>query len=102
MSTKAPKPQKLSDLERGLELEAAWDQRRKRTLQKRELRRIVTFFISANIALGGFVALFAVLEHFHAPSHPVITERVLIATITGLTLQAGAIVIAAFKGLFRQ
>jgi hypothetical protein len=94
--------EKLSELARDLKLEAARDQRQKRKLQKHQLRRIVTFFIIANSSLGVFVALFALLELlFPGERQPVISERVLIASIGGLTLQSGAIIIAAFKGLFR-
>ena len=93
--------EKLSDLAKDLKLEAARDQRRKRRLQKRQLRRIVTFFIWANAVLGAFVAVFAVVEYVYPPSRPIITERVVISIVGGLTLQVGAIIIAAFKGLFR-
>jgi hypothetical protein len=94
--------EKLSDLAGDLQLEAARDQRRRRKLQKRQLRRIVTFFIWANGSLGAFVGAFAFLERLYPHSHPIITERVLIATISGLTVQVGAIIIAAFRGLFRD
>ena len=92
---------KLSELAKDLKLEAARDQRRKRKLQTRQLRRMITFFIAGNTSLGIFVGAFAVLEHFFPSTERIITERVLIATVGGLTIQAGAIIIAAFKGLFK-
>jgi hypothetical protein len=95
------KPEKLSELSKDLQLEAARDQRRKRSLQKRQLRRVITFFIWANIVLGTVITAFAVAEYIHPPMHPIISERVIIAAIGGLTVQAGAIIIAAFKGLFK-
>ena len=95
------KPEKLSDLAKDLKLEAARDQRRKRSLQKRQLRRVITFFIWANMALGTVLALLAIAEHLYPRVQPIITERVVIATIGGLTVQAGAAIIAAFRGLFR-
>ena len=97
-----PKAEKISDLEKDIELtrERFRDQMAKRRLQKRELRKITTFFIGANIVIGLLIAALGVIERLvHADTY-VITEKVLIAAIGGVTLQSGAIVLAAFKGLF--
>ncbi len=93
---------KLSVLAKDIKLdEAARDRRRRRKLQKRQLKKITNFFIGANIALGLLITAFALLEHFDPRGERIITERVLISMIGGLTVQAGAIILAAVKGLFR-
>ena len=92
--------EKLSDLSKGIALEKAKDQRRRRKIQKRELRRIVSFFIWANLAVGAAIVGLTVLEHLVPSSSRVITDKVIIAAIAGVTVQSGAIVLAAFKGLF--
>lgn len=97
--------EKLSELEHGIELtrEQFRDQRTRRKIQKRELRKITTFFIAANIVIALIILLFGLLEHFQDLFRPkIITEKVIIAAIGGVTLQAGAIILAAFKGLFSE
>lgn len=96
------RPIKASELERGLTLDQEkWrDQRRKRKLQKKELRLVRNFFIWANIAVAVAVLLMALVEHFSPSTHVVITDKVMIAAIAGVTVQSGAIMLAAFKGLF--
>lgn len=94
--------EKLSELTKGIALENAKDQRRRRKIQKRELRRIVSFFIWANLAVGASILGIAVLEHLLPSATRVITDKVIIAAIAGVTLQSGAIVLAAFKGLFAK
>jgi hypothetical protein len=44
----------------------------------------------------------ALIEHFHPTPHPIITEKVVIAALAGITDQAGGIILAAFKGLFSE
>lgn len=96
------RPEKLSDLERDIQIshERFRDQRAKRKLQKKELRKITTFFITANVIIGLVIAGMGALEHFYPSDHYIITEKVLIAAVGGVTLQSGAIILAAFKGLF--
>ena len=97
--------QKISEFEAGLEVtrEKFLDKRKRRKLQKRELSKITTFFIGANIVIGILILLFGAIEHYHPNGKPhVITDKVLIAAIAGVTVQAGAIILAAFKGLFAR
>lgn len=95
---------KASELEQGIDLqrERFRDRRRKRNLQKRELRKITNFFIIANSVMAGGVLLLALIDHFNPLGRPVITERVIIAAIAGTALQSGAIILAAFRGLFSK
>jgi hypothetical protein len=95
---------KASDLENGINFEnEKWiDRRSRRKIQKRELRRILTFFIAANICTGVLVTIMALIEHFTPTTHPIITDKVVIAALAGITLQAGGIILAAFKGLFSE
>jgi hypothetical protein len=93
---------KASELEKDLEIgHEHWrDQRKKRKLQKRELGKISNFFIGANLAIALVIVALALIEHFHPTPTKVITDKVIIAAIGGITIQAGAIILAAFKGLF--
>jgi hypothetical protein len=69
--------------------------------KKKELRKITTFFVTANIVIAVLILVFGLVEHFFpGGKSPVITDKVFIAAIGGVTLQAGAIILAAFKGLF--
>ena len=72
-------------------------------LQRETLRPIVKFFIWANSVTGGGILALAMLEMFLPTTHtPIVTDKVLIALIGGLTVQVGAVIIAAFKGLFAK
>jgi hypothetical protein len=97
-------PVKASELEKGLNLDSEkWkDRRSKRKIQKKELRRILTFFMATNIAAGALISGMALIEHFTATLHPIITDKVVIAALAGITLQSGAIILTAFKGLFSE
>lgn len=71
--------------------------------QKKSLNRIRKLFKWFNIALLGFVFIFALIEKIYPPatdSGYIITDKVIIGIIAGLTAQIGAIVLAAYKGLF--
>jgi hypothetical protein len=95
---------KASELEKGINLEnEKWkDRRSRRKIQKRELRRILSFFIAANVSAGVLISIMALIEHFTTTPHPIITDKVVIAALAGITLQSGAIILAAFKGLFSE
>jgi len=70
-------------------------------LQHKVLWPVVKFFIYANTATGIAVFALAGLETLLPPTHvPIVTEKVIIALIGGLTVQVGAVIIAAFRGLF--
>lgn len=101
---KTASPQKASDLEGDIKIsnEKWQDRRSRRRIQKRELRRILTFFMWANAAAGAAVILLALIEHKSFTLRPIITDKVVIAALAGITLQSGAIIIAAFKGLFSE
>jgi hypothetical protein len=102
--TKNHPPVKASELEKGIDLGAEkWkDRRSKRKIQKKELRRILTFFMATNIAACVLISIMALIEHFTATLHPIITDKVVIAALAGITLQSGAIILTAFKGLFSE
>lgn len=92
--------EKLSNLTASDALDGLAETPRER-LQAATLEPVVTFFIRANQAVGIGVFGLAVLEHFWPMGREsIVTEKVLIALIGGLTLQVGAVIIAAFKGLF--
>ncbi|MFZ1965270.1 MAG: hypothetical protein WAU78_17705 [Roseiarcus sp.] len=72
-------------------------------LQEKTLSPIVSFFIWANSVVGVAVLGLAIIEMFLPPSHAtIVTDKVIIALISGLTIQVGAVIIAAFKGLFSK
>ena len=72
-------------------------------LQGQVLPPIVTFFIGANSTVGIAVFGLAIIEMFLPSTHtPIVTDKVVIALIGGLTVQVGAVIIAAFKGLFAK
>jgi hypothetical protein len=95
---------KASDLEGGIKLEnEKWvDRGVRRQIQKEELRRILTFFMWANAIAGLLVSISWVIEHITPPAQPTITDKVIIAALAGITIQSGAIILAAFKGLFTE
>jgi len=103
-TTKKPVAEKASDLEAGIRLsDEKWkDRRSRRKIQKRELKRILTFLMWANTAAGALVAVMALIEHYSSTPHPIITDKVVIAALAGITVQSGAIIIAAFRGLFSE
>jgi hypothetical protein len=97
------KAEKISEWEKGIELkrERFRDRRKKRKLQKKELRKISNFFIFANLVVLAGVLVVGVIEHFYPNNnHYIITDKVMVAAIAGVTIQSGAIILAAFKGLF--
>jgi hypothetical protein len=94
--------EKLSELAKGISLiQEADDKRRRRTIQKQELRRIVTFFIVSNAVAGAGILGLAFLENRAPSAAPIVTDKVLMTLIGGITIQSGAIILAAFKGLFK-
>jgi hypothetical protein len=95
---------KASDLEGGIKLEnEKWiDRGVRRQIQKEELRRILTFFMWANAVAGLVVTVMWAIEYFAPPAHSTITDKVIIAVLAGITVQSGAIILAAFKGLFTE
>jgi hypothetical protein len=98
---KKPQPQKLSELSKDINLEfERWRSRRK--IQKKQLRRVMSFFIWANLVAGILIATMAGIEHFTVTPHPIITPNVIIAYLSGITVQSGAAILAAFKGLFSE
>jgi hypothetical protein len=44
----------------------------------------------------------AAIEHFTPTPNPIITDKVVIAASGGITIQSGAIILAAFRGLFSE
>ena len=87
--------QKISDIAADISFET------KARIQAAALSPMLKLYAGCNIALMGGIAIFAVGEHFHpAASGQLITPAVVIALITGITAQVGAVIIAAFKGLF--
>jgi hypothetical protein len=97
-------PIKASDLEGGLEFSnEKWvDRKARREIQREQLRRILTFFMWANAVAGLVVTGMWTIEYLHPPVHPTITDKVIIAVLAGITVQSGAIILAAFKGLFTE
>jgi len=83
------------------ELQKWREQHRRRKIQEREFSKVVNYFVAANAVIALTIVLFGIVEHF-LPSHAprIITDSVIIAAIGGATLQAGAVIAAAFKGLF--
>lgn len=75
----------------------------KERLQGDALRPIIGFFIWANLIVLATVFGMALIEHFFpvASKALIITDKVIIAAIAGITIQTAAIIIAAFKGLFK-
>jgi len=73
--------------------------------QERTIRPIVRFFTWTNSILLIAIFVFAMIEHFFPQSNSatnIITDKVIIAAIGGISVQAGAILIAAVKGLFSR
>lgn len=70
--------------------------------QKKSLNRIRKLFQWFNIALFSFVAFFAIIEKIFPPAAGanIITDKVIIGIIAGITAQIGAVVLAAYKGMF--
>jgi hypothetical protein len=97
-------PIKASELEGGLELgNEKWvDRKARREIQKEQLRRILTFFMWANAVAGFVITAMWAIEKFYPPAQPTITDNVIIAALAGITVQSGAIILAAFKGLFTE
>lgn len=95
---------KASELEGGLQLEnEKWiDRKARREIQKEQLRRILTFFMWANAVAGFIITVMWTVEYFYPPAHATITDKVIIAALAGITVQSGAIILAAFKGLFTE
>jgi hypothetical protein len=72
-------------------------------LQNQTLVPIVRFFIIANSVIGiGVFALALIETCLPEVRVGIITDKVIVALIGGLTVQVGAVIIAAFKGLFAR
>jgi hypothetical protein len=56
----------------------------------------------ANAVAGLVITVMWTIEYFHPPAQPTITDKVIIAALAGITVQSGAIILAAFKGLFTE
>jgi hypothetical protein len=70
-------------------------------LQRKTIMPMVRFFIRANTGILFGIGFFALVEHGRQPvANPIVTEKVLIAMIGGITVQSAAVIIAAFRGLF--
>jgi hypothetical protein len=83
------------------ELDKSRYQHHRRKMQERQLSGVVNYFVAANAVVALTIILFGIVEHFSPTDTPrIITEKVIIAAIGGATLQAGAIIATAFKGLF--
>jgi uncharacterized membrane protein YjfL (UPF0719 family) len=73
--------------------------------QERSLRPIIDFFRWTNWGMLAALLSFALLEWYWPPvgnSSKVVTDKVLIAAVGGIAVQSGAILIAAFRGLFSK
>ncbi len=73
--------------------------------QERSLRPIIDFFRWTNWVMLAALFGFALLEWQWPPlqgAEKVITDKVLMAAVGGVAVQSGAILIAAFKGLFSK
>lgn len=71
--------------------------------QKKSLNRIRRMFLRFNVALLIFLTFFALLEKIFPPTasaQHIITDKVIIGIIAGMTAQIGAVVLAAYKGMF--
>lgn len=71
-------------------------------LQEKSIRPIINFFRWANSIMLFAIFGFAFLEHFSANANPVITDKVIIAAVGAVAVQSGAILIAAFRGMFAK
>jgi hypothetical protein len=72
-------------------------------MQERSLKPIINFFRWTNWCMLAAILCLAFLEWKFPPSSPefkVITDKVMIAAVGAVAVQSGAILIAAFKGLF--
>ncbi|MHC2278881.1 hypothetical protein ACVME8_005492 [Bradyrhizobium diazoefficiens] len=100
----AGKKVNASELESGIKLEnEKWiDRKARREIQKEQLRRILTFFMWANAVAGVVITTMWAIEYFDPPPQPTITDKVIIAALAGITVQSGAIILSAFKGLFKK
>ena len=58
--------------------------------------------MGANTVAGFVVAVMWTIEYLDPPAHATITDKVIIAALAGITVQSGAIILAAFKGLFTE
>ena len=70
--------------------------------QDRALTPIIQFFVYMNVVLLVSVFVFGMIEHFTPTQAPVITDKVFIASVGAVAIQSGAIIIAAFRGLFSK
>ena len=73
--------------------------------QERSIRPIIKFFLWANSLMLIAIFIFAGIEHFYPPTindFRIVTDKVLIAAVGGTAFQSGAILIAAFRGLFSR
>lgn len=97
--------ERISNLEKDIDIRDSIDQRR-RTLQGKVLSPIVNFFIFLNcfiIALVGGLAIADITFTAKAiPHQNIINDKVIIAVISATAVQTAAIIIAAFRGLFRE
>lgn len=87
-------PEKLSELAAQVGLTDA-------ELKHGTLPKIVSFFRWVNISVLVMIACMFILEYFLPADAPrAIDSKVIIAVVGGITIQTGAIIVAAFKGLF--
>ena len=87
------------------EVESSTSPHLKIKLQKDSLEPIINYFRYTTWTMLAFVVVMAILEHFSPPASPefrVVTDKVIITAIGSVALQSGAIIIAAFRGLFAK
>lgn len=79
--------------------------KKKRKFQKRLLTPIINFFITTNIVILVVIGLCIFVEFIFLNKNPgyqrIVNEKVLMVAISAIAVQTAAIIIAAFKGLFR-
>lgn len=74
-------------------------------LQKNSLEPIIDYFRYTSWAMLAFVVAMTLIEHFWPPASSdfrVVTDKVMITAVGSVALQSGAIIIAAFRGLFAK
>ncbi len=74
-------------------------------LQEKSIRPIINFFTWASAIMLFAIFGFAFIEHFYPTtvvSNNVITDKVMIAAVGAVAIQSGAILVAAFRGMFSK
>ena len=87
------------------EVESSTSLHLKIQLQKDSLETIIGYFRYTTWAMLAFVVVMAAVEHIWPPvsaDFRIVTDKVMITAVGSVALQSGAIIIAAFRGLFAK